>query len=194
MPVRQAGTDYPAKRRSVPEQRSTQPHCLEDIKNQEVSQNADRLTLGFHDAHFLPHHTLLLSRFFYFILPLTLNFLCTFSPQSLPQLCLYGSTFFYTSNPPSAVCSHFYMKFRSFIPCLRTTRKIHDHIFTISIQKTVSFIHSSANSSVFRNHCCQPTVLFLPSPVQRSMTLDMRLAGVLFIPQPLHACIWRQLY
>jgi len=80
MLVRKVGTDYPVKRRFVPEERSTQPHYWRILKIKiKNRQTADRLTLGFHDAHFLPHYIPLPSYFFYFILPLTLYFLCKFS-------------------------------------------------------------------------------------------------------------------
>jgi hypothetical protein len=91
-------TDYPVTRRFVPEERSTQPHCLENIKNHKIRQTADRPTLGFHDAHFLLYYVLLPLHLLYFIVPLTSHFLCTFSTVITSVLPVEFNTFLHVNS------------------------------------------------------------------------------------------------
>jgi hypothetical protein len=68
-----SGMDYTFTRRHVPEESSSQPHRHDNRKNYIIRRTADRLTLGFHGAHFLPHYTLIHLHLFYFAIYTSLS-------------------------------------------------------------------------------------------------------------------------
>jgi hypothetical protein len=132
MLVRKVGTDCPLTQHSVPEERSTQPHCLENTKNHKMRQTADRLTLGLHDAPFLPCYTLIFLHFFYFISPLTLHFLCTFShSRYVSCTCAVQHLPIRQFLPHSSLATSTW----NFVPSFLVSRQLEQHLFTSSLSE-----------------------------------------------------------